>query len=94
MEGAVSVPANQLRVFRLIGPWCSDNTFDNFKLRDIGGPFDASAEWFSSMGEVQIDESDANVLTSNPDIVDQCIVRRGSRTGWYELLFKFKCHEK
>ena len=59
------------------------NTFDDFVVRDIAGPFDASAEWFSTFGDVQIDESDDNVLTSNPGIVDQCIVRRGSRAEWY-----------
>jgi hypothetical protein len=84
---AATVPAGQ------IGLWCSDssdNTFDDFVVRDIAGPFDADAAWFSTLGDVQIDESNDNVLTSNPGVADQCIVRRGSRAGWYELIFKFK----
>ncbi|MCH7871324.1 MAG: hypothetical protein IID33_06450 [Planctomycetes bacterium] len=75
-----AVPAGQS------GLWCSDasdNTFDNFVVRDIAGPFDAGAAWFSTLGDVQIDESDDNVLTSNPEDLNQCIVRRGSRAGWY-----------
>ena len=58
-------------------------TARQFHVRDIVGPFDASARYFSTLGDVQIDESDDKVLTSNPEDLNQCIVRRGSRAGWY-----------
>ena len=60
---AATVPAGR------VGLWCSDgsaNSFDDFVVRDIAGPFDVSVEWYSTMGDVQIDESNDNVLTLRP----------------------------
>ncbi len=77
------------------GLWCSDssnNSIDDFEVRDQAGPFVADARWFSNYGDVQIDESDDNVLTADADLVDHAIVRRGSRAGQYEMTFKFKAN--
>ncbi len=75
------------------GVWCSDasdNTIDSVEIRDLAGPFVADARWFSSFGDVQIDEANDNVLTADAEIVDHEIVRRGSRAGQYEMTFKLK----
>jgi hypothetical protein len=75
------------------GLWCSDgsdNGIDDVEIRDLAGPFVADARWFSSYGDVQIDEANDNVLTADAEIVDHEIVRRGSRAGQFEMTFMFK----
>ncbi|MCG3129245.1 MAG: hypothetical protein CHACPFDD_04166 [Phycisphaerae bacterium] len=72
----------------------SANAFDNFKVRDLVGPYEADGRWFSDKAEVQIDESNSNLLRSSSatstEYYDTCIVRRGFRAGKYVATFRFK----
>ncbi|MCG3125607.1 MAG: hypothetical protein CHACPFDD_00432 [Phycisphaerae bacterium] len=88
---AATVPAGQ------VGLWCSHasaNAFDNFKVRDLVGPYEADGRWFSDKAEVQIDDSNNNLLRSSSatstEYYDTCIVRRGFRAGKYVATFRFK----
>ncbi|MCG3125448.1 MAG: hypothetical protein CHACPFDD_00270 [Phycisphaerae bacterium] len=88
---AATVPAGQ------VGLWCSHasaNSFDNFKVRDLVGPYEADGRWFSDKAEVQIDDSNNNLLRSSSatstEYYDTCIVRRGFRAGKYVATFRFK----
>ncbi|MCG3126249.1 MAG: hypothetical protein CHACPFDD_01079 [Phycisphaerae bacterium] len=80
-----------------VGLWCSHasaNAFDNFKVRDLVGPYEADGRWFSDKAEVQIDDSNNNLLRSSSatstEYYDTCIVRRGFRAGKYVATFRFK----
>ncbi|MCG3129270.1 MAG: hypothetical protein CHACPFDD_04191 [Phycisphaerae bacterium] len=88
---AGAVPAGQ------VGLWCSHgsaNSFDDFTLRDLVGPYEADGKWFSDKAEVQVDQSDNNLLKSSSatsnETTDTCIVRRGFRAGKYVATFRFK----
>jgi hypothetical protein len=72
-----TIPAGQ------VGLWCSDNSdndFDDFKVQDIAGPFEADGRWFSNTGDVRVDDSDNNVLETYGSYEGwRTIVRRGFR---------------
>ena len=97
-ESAATVPAGQ------VGIWCSnssDNSFDDFKVRDLAGPFVADGLYFCTTldsalhrqgraSEVRVDNPNNNVLeTYGTDGVEDCIVRRGFRGDKYVATFKF-----
>jgi YD repeat-containing protein len=85
---AATVPAGQ------VGVWCGDgtaNSFDDFKVRDIAGPFEVDGKWQASRGEVRVDNSDNNVLEIySTDGLEDVLVRRGLRGDKYVATFKFK----
>jgi RHS repeat-associated protein len=83
-----TVPAGQ------VGLWCGDgtaNSFDDFKVRDLAGPFEVDGKWQASRGEARVDNSDNNVLEIySTDGQEDVLVRRGFRGDKYVATFKFK----
>jgi hypothetical protein len=70
-----------------VGLWCgdnSDNDFDDFKVRDIAGPYVIDAKWFCDEGGAKVDDSNSNVLEV-PVVTGRevCAVRRGCRADEY-----------
>lgn len=46
-----------------IGLWCSDscdNSFDDFRIQDVAGPFEVDGRWFSTTCGVYIDRGASN----------------------------------
>jgi hypothetical protein len=78
---AGTVPGGQVGILCDEG---SDNSFDDFKVQDIAGPFEADGLYFCSRGEVRTDNSDNNVIEAYAtDGLEDVIVRRGFRqVGW------------
>ena len=66
-----------------VGLWCSDssdNTFDDFQVRDVAGPFEVDGKWFCNAGEVRVDNSNSNLLEAyGTGGLEDEIVRRGFR---------------
>jgi hypothetical protein len=85
---AGTVPAGQ------VGLWCShgtDNSFDNFLVRDVAGPFEVDGRWFCNLAAAQVDASDSNVLEArSTSYMPYHLVRRGFRGDKYVATFKFK----
>jgi hypothetical protein len=85
---AAAIPAGQ------VGVWCGDgtgNSFDDFKVRDIAGPFEVDGKWQASRGEARVDNADNNVLEIySTDGLEDVLVRRGFRGDKYVATFKFK----
>ena len=53
-----TIPAGQ------VGFWCSHgtaNSFDNFYIRDLAGPFEIDGRWFGNCGDIQVDSGNNNV---------------------------------
>ncbi len=54
-----TIPAGQ------VGLWCSDssdNSFDDFSVRDYAGPFEIDGRWFCSLGNMRVNDSSSGVL--------------------------------
>jgi RHS repeat-associated protein len=85
---AATVPAGQ------VGVWCGDGTangFDDFKAREIAGPFEVDGKWQASRGKARVDDSDNNVLEIyGTDGQEDVLMRRGFRGDKYVATFKFK----
>jgi len=59
----------------LVDLQCGDNDFDDFKVRDLAGPFVADGRWLSNTGDARVDNSDNNVLETY-----------GSYDGWRTIV--------
>jgi len=83
---AGTVPGGQ------VGILCDEgthNSFDNFKVQDIAGPFEVDGLYFCSRGEVRTDNSNNNVIEAYAtDGLEDVIVRRGVRADTYVATFK------
>jgi len=54
-----TIPAGQ------VGFWCphgTANSFDNFYIHDLAGPFEIDGRWFGNSGDIQVDSGNNNVL--------------------------------
>jgi hypothetical protein len=75
---AATLPAGQVG---LISFGNSNNSFDNFKVLDLAGPYEVDGRWFAEVGDVQVDSgSYADVLSINAAVNQPVpVVRRGFR---------------
>ncbi|MBL8880219.1 MAG: hypothetical protein JNG88_13960, partial [Phycisphaerales bacterium] len=94
VEGyAATIPAGKVGIWSSDGGGLNTAKFDDFKVRDMAGPYEADGRWFSDKGAVRVDDSNNNVLemyNRAADTLDRCAVRRGFRGDKFVGTFRFQ----